>query len=53
LLGSRRRQRINPFNYLKDLVTHLPAAKIANIGQFTPRTWADGYAKEKLIGQAV
>jgi hypothetical protein len=28
LLGSCRRQGLNPFDYLKDLFTRLPAAKI-------------------------
>jgi transposase len=40
LLGSCRRQGINPFEYLKDLFTRLPAAKITEIEQFTPRAWA-------------
>jgi hypothetical protein len=45
LLGSCRRHRINPFNYLKDLFARLPAAKITEIGEFTPAAWAK--AKEK------
>src|ERR1017187_9402352 len=40
LLGSCRRQGINPYDYLKDLFTRLPAAKITEIGQFTPAAWA-------------
>ena len=40
LLGSCRRHGINPFDYLKDLFTRLPAAKITEIAQFTPRAWA-------------
>jgi transposase len=36
LLGSCRRQGINPFDYLKDLFTRLPAAKITQIKEFTP-----------------
>jgi transposase len=47
LLGSCRRQEINPFDYLKDLFTRLPAAKITEIRQFTPATW------RKLMQQAV
>ena len=50
LLGSCRRHGINPFDYLKDLFTRLPAAKITQIGQFTPRAWAK--AKEKMVAQA-
>jgi len=40
LLGSCRRHGINPFDYLKDLFTRLPAAKITQIRQFTPSQWA-------------
>jgi transposase len=40
LLGSCRRHGINPYDYLKDLFTRLPAAKITEIGQFTPAAWA-------------
>jgi transposase len=44
LLGSCRRHGLNPFDYLKELSTRLPAAKITEINQFTPRFWvkADG-----------
>jgi hypothetical protein len=40
LLGSCRRHGINPFDYLKDLFTRLPAAKITQIKQFMPSAWA-------------
>ena len=36
LLGSCRRHGLNPFDYLKDLFTRLPSAKITEIKQFTP-----------------
>jgi len=39
-LGSCRRHGINPFDYLKDLFTRLPAAKITEIKQFAPAAWA-------------
>jgi transposase len=39
LLGSCRRHGINPFDYLKDLFTRLPSAKITEIRQFTPSEW--------------
>jgi transposase len=45
LLGSCRRQGLNPFDYLKDLFTRLPAAKITEIAQFTPAAWVKGKAK--------
>jgi len=40
LLGSCRRHGINPFDYLNDLFTRLPAAKITEIEEFTPAAWA-------------
>jgi hypothetical protein len=40
LLESCRRHGINPFDYLKDLFTRLPSAKITEIRQFTPSEWA-------------
>ena len=52
LLGSCRRQEINPFDYLKDLFTRLPAAKITEIKAFTPAAWAKGKAKEKIAQAA-
>jgi len=48
LLGSCRRHGINPFDYLKDLFTRLPSAKITDIKQFTPAAWVRDKAKEKL-----
>jgi transposase len=45
LLGSCRRHQINPFDYLKDLFTRLPAAKIAQIKEFTPAAWAKAKGK--------
>ena len=40
LLGSCRRHGLNPFDYLKDVFTRLPSAKITEIKQFTPSEWA-------------
>lgn len=52
LLGSCRRHGINPFDYLKDLFTRLPGAKITEIQQFTPAAWAKAKAKQKVLAQA-
>jgi hypothetical protein len=49
LLGSCRRHGLNPFEYLKDLFTRLPSAKITEIGQFTPAAWGKAKPNEKLI----
>ena len=50
LLGSCCRHGINPFDYLKDLFTRLPAARITQIREFTPAAWAT--AKAKLVARA-
>lgn len=52
LLGSCRRHGINPFDYLKNLFTRLPAAKITQIKEFTPAVWARATAREKMVAQA-
>ena len=52
LLGSCRRQGLNPFHYLKDLFTRLPSAKIAQIREFTPAAWAEVKAKARVLVQA-
>ena len=52
LLGSCRRHDLNPFDYLKDLFTRLPAAKITEIKQFTPAAWAKTHAQQKALPQA-
>jgi transposase len=52
LLGSCRRHGINPFEYLEDLFTRLPAAKITKIKEFTPAAWAKARMKEKMVAQA-
>ena len=52
LLGSCRRHGLNPFDYLKDLFTRLPAAKITQIGEFTPRAWAKAKIQKKSLALA-
>jgi len=52
LLGSCRRHGINPFDYLRDLFTRLPGAKITQIKEFTPAAWAKAKAREKVVAQA-
>lgn len=52
LLGSCRRHGINPFDYLKDLFTRLPSAKITQIREFTPAAWARSKVKEKVVAEA-
>lgn len=52
LLGSCRRHGVNPFEYLTDLFTRLPAAKITEIKTFTPSAWTKAKAKETLVARA-
>ncbi len=52
LLGSCRRHGINPFDYLKDLFTRLPAAKITQIKDFTPAAWFAARTKQPRVAQA-
>jgi hypothetical protein len=52
LPGGCRPHGINPFDYLKDLFTRLPAAKITENQQFTPAAWAKAKVKEKVLAQA-
>jgi transposase len=52
LLGSCRRHGVNPFDYLKDLFTRLPATKITEIKDFTPATWAKAKARENVAAEA-
>jgi transposase len=52
LLGSCRRQGINPVDYLKDLFTRLPAAKITQIKEFTPAEWVKAKAKHQAVALA-
>jgi transposase len=52
LLGSFRRQGVNPFDYLKDLFSRLPAARVAEIREFTQATWAKTHARQKTLPQA-
>jgi hypothetical protein len=51
LLGSCRRHGINPFDYLKDLFTRLPSAKVTEIKQSTPSEWAKAQAQEQWGAQ--
>jgi transposase len=51
-LGSCRRHGINPFDYLKDLFTRLPSAKITQIKEFTPAAWAATAARQNPADRA-
>ncbi len=40
LIECCRRRGIDPFAYLKDVLTHLPSATSWTIGELTPEAWA-------------
>jgi hypothetical protein len=40
LMPSCRLHEINPLDYLRDLLTRLPGAKITEIQEYTPAEWA-------------
>jgi hypothetical protein len=40
VIESARRRGINPFEYLRDILTRLPAMKQRDIGTITPAAWA-------------
>jgi len=46
------RHGINPFDYLKDLFTRLPAAKTTQIKEFTPAAWGKFRIKQNHAAQA-
>lgn len=45
LMASCRRHGNNPHDYLKDVLTRLPSAKITEVEEFTPWEWARRRAK--------
>ena len=42
IIESCRRRGINPYEYLKDVLTRLPYATNWNVGELTPENWAKG-----------
>jgi transposase len=40
LIGSCRRRRINPYDYLRDVLQRLPGATNHQVADFTPAAWA-------------
>ena len=41
LMASCRRHGINPLDYLRDVLTRLPGAKMSDIEKFLPAAWAE------------
>ncbi|HEV2210264.1 MAG TPA: IS66 family transposase [Verrucomicrobiae bacterium] len=52
LLGCCRRQGINPYEYFRDLITRLPAAKITEIKQFVPSAWLKAHNQSQRSSKA-
>lgn len=40
LIEACRRQKIDPWRYLRDVLTQMPHMKITQVGQLTPEAWA-------------
>ena len=53
MLGRCRRHGINPFDYLKNLFTRLPAAKLTPMKEFTPVAWAKTKSGARLPAQTL
>jgi transposase len=47
LLGNCRRHGVNPYEYFRDIIARLPAAKITQIKEFTPSAWANAQRKNQ------
>jgi len=50
--GELPAARPQPFDYLKDLFTRLPAAKITQIREIKPAAWVNAKGKERVVAQA-
>lgn len=46
IIEACRRQRIDPWRYLRDVLTRLPTMKVTEVGQLTPETWAKAQRKQ-------
>jgi hypothetical protein len=49
ILGSCRRHRINPADYLKDVLTRLPDMKQSEIPSVTPGAWAKAHPQARVL----
>ena len=47
IIESCRRQGINPYEYLRDVLTRLPSATNWNVGELTPQNWAKSQKSHK------
>ena len=52
IIESCRRRGINPFDYLRDVLTRLPHATNWNVAELTPENWAKNQKSQKHIGLA-
>jgi len=48
VIENCRRRGIDPFAYLRDIFTRLPAATNWQVKDLTPEAWAKAHAGEKL-----
>jgi transposase len=48
IIESCRRRGINPYEYLRDVLTRLPHATNWNVGELTPENWAKNQKEQKV-----
>jgi hypothetical protein len=49
MMGSCHRYRIDPAQYLKDVLTRLPRLKQSDIPSLTPRQWAKAHPQAPTV----
>lgn len=49
IMGTCRRDRIDPAKYLKDVLTRLPDLKQSQIPELTPRAWATAHPEARTL----
>jgi transposase len=52
IIEACRRRGINPLDYLRDTLTHLPAMTISEVKTITPAAWAKAHASAPLAKAA-
>ncbi len=52
MVENCRRLKIDPFTYLRDLLTRLPHMTNRQIIEVTPRAWRDGQSTRQIMKAA-
>ena len=48
IIECRRRRGINPFDYLRDVLTRLPYATNRTVAELTPDNWQKNFGSSRL-----